>query len=724
MAQEDRTTGLVGYSGVKVPVRVATTAAITLSGEQTIDGIACVTDDRVLVKNQASSVNNGIYVVDTGTWSRSADCDGSYDLVSGSLVAVVSGSTNAATMWQLTTTGTITIGTSALTWAQALFSSLSGVTFLQSGTGATSRAAQDKMREWMSVKDFGAVGDGATNDRDAINAAATAAANRILFFPAGTYLMNSAVTFAANVTCFFEKGAILSVPTGVTVTFTGQIQAGEQQIFTTAGTGKFVFGTAREVNAGWWPTYTTDAGPCITSAFASIAAVGGEVVLPGVAATLSTCANMTNLTGYHFGLRGVAKQSFITANVATLALDCTGSNNISFRDFILHGGTGTIPKAGIYLARAVTASDGIRHRFENVTFGGSFSAAPLFVYGSEELHFSRVYFQNAVNTGQALWVTSDNNGSGEDVTSVYTTIVTTTESTSEMRFFGCTFHVTGTGNTDCMRLRGVRDMQFDGTFFVNVNGRSCVYVDNSTATIESSFVVFNGFRIEPNSGTNVPYGWYFAGTTTCTDWTIGPGYVNVSTKGLYAVDNSKIQYLKWEQATAAGIDVYNLDYAWIRDNTAIAVRGTLFDSFVSGESADISITISNTASLIHYTDTGALNPAAGLFINRGDPAAADVTAFTTDGTWRDLDLSAFAPAGAKTLALHVAVTDDAADSDFWLRRKGNANQIAVSRINTQVVNIPVYADVIVPCNSSRVIQYMGDNLTFSAIAITVKGWWY
>lgn len=155
MSQLDRVTGLVGYSGMKVPVRVATTAAITLSGAQTIDGVAVVTDDRVLVKDQASGIANGIYVCDTGTWNRSSDCDGPYDLVSGSLVPVgPSGTANGGKVYQLTTTGTITIDTTSLTFTQALFSSLTGATFLQAGTGAVSRGAQDKMREVITSEDF------------------------------------------------------------------------------------------------------------------------------------------------------------------------------------------------------------------------------------------------------------------------------------------------------------------------------------------------------------------------------------------------------------------------------------------------------------------------------------------------------------------------------------------------------------------------------------------
>lgn len=60
--------------------------------------------------------------------------------------------------------------------------------FLQSGAGATLRTAQDKMRESVSVKDFGAVGDGVANDTAAF-VAAIAASNE-LYVPPGTYMLD------------------------------------------------------------------------------------------------------------------------------------------------------------------------------------------------------------------------------------------------------------------------------------------------------------------------------------------------------------------------------------------------------------------------------------------------------------------------------------------------------------------------------------------------------
>src|SRR5574343_963665 len=60
---------------VMVSCRAATTANITLSGTQTIDGVSVIAGDRVLVKNQSTASANGIYVVAAGAWSRSSDAN-------------------------------------------------------------------------------------------------------------------------------------------------------------------------------------------------------------------------------------------------------------------------------------------------------------------------------------------------------------------------------------------------------------------------------------------------------------------------------------------------------------------------------------------------------------------------------------------------------------------------------------------------------------------------
>jgi hypothetical protein len=65
------------------------------------------------------------------------------------------------------------------------------LSFTAAGTGATARTLQNKLRDVISVKDFGAVGDGSTDDRAAIQLALTAAIGKTLYFPSGTYAMST-----------------------------------------------------------------------------------------------------------------------------------------------------------------------------------------------------------------------------------------------------------------------------------------------------------------------------------------------------------------------------------------------------------------------------------------------------------------------------------------------------------------------------------------------------
>lgn len=101
----------------KDSVRAATTANITLSAAQTIDGVAVVAGDRVLVKNQTTASANGIYIVAAGAWSRAADNDTAAKMVNAT-VMVQEGTTNADTQWTCSTNAPITLGTTALAFSQ------------------------------------------------------------------------------------------------------------------------------------------------------------------------------------------------------------------------------------------------------------------------------------------------------------------------------------------------------------------------------------------------------------------------------------------------------------------------------------------------------------------------------------------------------------------------------------------------------------------------------
>lgn len=116
---------------VKASARAATTASITLSGTQTVDGVSLTAGDRVLVKNQSSSSANGVYVVAAGSWARAADMD-AWSELPGAFLFVEEGTTFADTGWVCTVNSGGTLGTTAVS-----FSQFSGAGTYSAGSGLT-----------------------------------------------------------------------------------------------------------------------------------------------------------------------------------------------------------------------------------------------------------------------------------------------------------------------------------------------------------------------------------------------------------------------------------------------------------------------------------------------------------------------------------------------------------------------------------------------------------
>ena len=115
----DRRLGLVGGTAFKAPVKAATTANISLLAAQFIDGVSCSTGDRVLVKDQSTQSQNGIYVADTGTWQRDLDFDGPEDVLQGTQVYVnIGGNSNGGTTFVVTSATPTSIGTSIITFGR------------------------------------------------------------------------------------------------------------------------------------------------------------------------------------------------------------------------------------------------------------------------------------------------------------------------------------------------------------------------------------------------------------------------------------------------------------------------------------------------------------------------------------------------------------------------------------------------------------------------------
>jgi hypothetical protein len=178
----DRRLGLNGNVAIKAPVACATTAAITLSGEQVIDGVTTSTS-RVLVKDQTPTSANGIYDSSSSTWTRSIDCNGTYDIVVGTTVQVTGGTTHAGEYFSVSGTAPLAIGTSSLAWSAAALpvgslaaqladtaSAANGAAMIGvklNATGAVARTQDNKNADVVNVLDLGVVFDNSTNNQAA-----------------------------------------------------------------------------------------------------------------------------------------------------------------------------------------------------------------------------------------------------------------------------------------------------------------------------------------------------------------------------------------------------------------------------------------------------------------------------------------------------------------------------------------------------------------------------
>jgi hypothetical protein len=184
---------------VKPAVRAASVGNLNLSGTQSFDGVTPTAGDRVLVKNQTTASQNGIYVVAAGAWTRASDFDGSptNEVTGGAFCFVQEGTTNADTGWVLTNNGTITIGTTALTFAQFTGSSAPAAAGTLTGTTLASNITASSLTSVGTVTSgtwsgaFGAVSGANLTSLTAANLSGTT-------LPAS--IVNSSLTSVGTIT--------------------------------------------------------------------------------------------------------------------------------------------------------------------------------------------------------------------------------------------------------------------------------------------------------------------------------------------------------------------------------------------------------------------------------------------------------------------------------------------------------------------------------------------
>lgn len=180
---------------VKDSVRAATTGPINLAtdleaGDVLDTTVTLVAGNRVLVKNQSTASQNGIYVVQaSGAAVRATDFDSSAEVTPGAFVFVEEGTANADSGWVLTTDGSITVGTTALTWSQ-----FSGAGQVTAGAGLT--------------KTGNTIDVGGTTDRITVNADSVDIAS--------TYVGQSSITTLGTVTTGTWNASTVAIAYGGT----------------------------------------------------------------------------------------------------------------------------------------------------------------------------------------------------------------------------------------------------------------------------------------------------------------------------------------------------------------------------------------------------------------------------------------------------------------------------------------------------------------------------
>lgn len=164
----------------KQPVRAASTTNITLSGTQTVDGVALIAGDRHAAMGQSTGANNGIYVVGTGAWVRATDADISSE-IGGMAFFVQEGTANGNKQFVCTTDDPITLGTTALVFAQ-----VAGGSAYSQGAGISISGSTISIDTTITARKAGAnIGDGTSTSFNIVHSLGTTDALVIIRETAG-----------------------------------------------------------------------------------------------------------------------------------------------------------------------------------------------------------------------------------------------------------------------------------------------------------------------------------------------------------------------------------------------------------------------------------------------------------------------------------------------------------------------------------------------------------
>lgn len=362
----------------KAPCRLATTANIALSGLQTIDGSMTVADDRVLVKNQTTMSQNGIYIVSSGNWQRARDFDSDRDVTKGTRMTVVEGAVNYGREFWITSANPNTVGTSNITIAESLSSNSGG----NAAAAAASAAAAAASATAASGSATAASGSASAASSSA-GAAATSASS-------ASTSASTATTQASNAAGSASSAATSATNAGNSAT----AAAGSASAASTSASSASTSASTATTQASNASTSATNAANSATAAANSVAA------LPYNFSTTTTDADPG---------AGVFRLNNATPGSATAAyIDNTDADGISAIGVLDTWDDSTNAVRGVLTIRSKTNA-AIRHTY-NVT--GSVVDGT----GYRKLTLAYVGGSGTLTNGAAHWLIFDrtgDNGSGD-----------------------------------------------------------------------------------------------------------------------------------------------------------------------------------------------------------------------------------------------------------------------------------------------------------------------